>query len=93
MFPLGLEGLNNLTSVGEDLLIEFNDSLKSLGLESLCSLGVHGYFNRSFMIQHNPELRTNLAEDLKVQVEECPGGGIPGTVEIYKNKDRSMFIS
>ncbi len=60
-----LNGLNNVASIGKDLSIGFpnsvfgNDSLTSLGLDSLNSVGY------SFDILHNTNLPTSLAEDLR----------------------------
>ncbi len=60
---MNLDGLNNVTSVSGSLNIYSNNTLTSLGLDSIASV------ESNFYIINNPGLPTDLAEDLRDQVE------------------------
>ncbi len=72
-----LEGFNSLISVGNDFYIYGNQSLTSLSLSNLCIAG-------RFSIKSNYELCTDLAEDLRNQVQACDG--IADYIRISDNK-------
>jgi len=78
---INLEALNNISSVDGYIEIIQNDSLSSLTMESLESVG------EDFTIHDNFNLCTYLAEDLRNQV--IAGGGIGGEINISGNKDCS----
>lgn len=85
-----MQGLRNLTVIGGGLLVSSMDSLATLGLDSLNSVGhVAGIgVTNNFHFSENPELCTSLAEDLKNQVEA--GDGVGGDIHIINNKDCSL---
>ncbi len=60
------------------MFINDNPALTSLGLDNLDYVGSY------FEIELNPELCTNLAEDLRDQV--IAGSGIGGDITIEDNK-------
>lgn len=85
---ISLNGLQNLTSIKYGLNISKNNSLQTLGLPNLVSVGEAdeegNTSNNTFQIDGNPELCEGFAFDLKEQVEK--GSGIKGDVYIFDNK-------
>ncbi len=82
-----LTGLENLASLEEDLMIENNNALESLGLHRLTTVGSHppeegDYF--SFRVTDNASLCTDRAEALMQQV--LTGGTLNAAVTISGNK-------
>ncbi len=80
-----LAGLNNIVST-EELTIDRNDSLTSLDLDSLNSVGNHlgEEYRKTFFITNNKELCTYHAESLKDQVQK--GEGLNAEIRITGNK-------
>ena len=83
-----LYGLNNLKSVGGGLTIVNNNALRSLGFDSLFSVGNDlSRDSNHFNINSNLELCNYHAEDLRDQV--LNGAGIGGEITIQDNRDCS----